>query len=288
MLDVLAAPFVACLVLAGIHCYLGIHVLMREVVFVDLALAQIAAMGAATATLFGFAPDSGPGFAASLAFTLVGAAVFALGRFKDRRVPHEAVIGIVYAVSSALAILVLSKSATERGEVEHMLVGRLLFVDWPEIAKTALLYAAVAGAHIAFRKPFMRMSRATADGTSPPGARGWDFLFYATFGAVVTSSVKMAGVLLVFSFLIVPAACAMMFYAAVRRRLIMGWVLGVAGGIIGLTASAIWDLPTGASVVAAFGVIFGVCAGVHGLAGRAPHVPAGAEKTTQHQAVRRF
>jgi len=159
MLDILAAPFVACLILTGIHCYLGIHVVMREVIFVDLALAQIAAMGAAFATVLGFDPHSTAAYVFALGFTTIGAGVFAVGRFRDRRVPQEAIIGIVYAVSSAFAILLLSKVATGPEEIEHMLVGRLLFVDWPEVGKTMLIYTAVAVIHIAFRRRFFSFPR---------------------------------------------------------------------------------------------------------------------------------
>lgn len=257
MLEILAAPVVACLVLTGIHCYLGIHVVMREVIFVDLALAQIAAMGVACASLLGFAPDSGPAYACALGFTFLGAGTFALGRFRDRRVPQEAVIGIAYAVSSAVAILLLSKSAIDREEIEHMLVGRLLFVGWPEIAKTVAVYGGVAAIHVLCRRPFFALSRGESAALgSEARVRAWDFLFYATFGAVVTSSVQIAGVLLVFSFLIVPASCALMFFQGVGPRLFAGWALGVVGSVVGLAASAVWDLPTGASVVVAFGVLF--------------------------------
>ncbi len=261
MWELLAAPFAACVVLTGIHCYLGIHVVMREVIFVDLALAQIAALGAAAGTLFGFQPQTPQAYACSLGFTFFGAAVFAVGRFRDRRVPQEAIIGIVYAVSSAVAILILSKIAIDRDEIENMLVGRLLFVDWPEVAKTLLIYAAVGGIHFALRRRFFAISssveKARRQGLN---VTLWDLVFYMTFGLVVTSSVQMAGVLLVFSFLVVPAVCAMMFFQSISSRLLAGWGFGLLSSVVGLWASAQWDLPTGASVVAAFGVLLISCA----------------------------
>lgn len=273
MLETLAAPFIACLVLTGIHCYLGIHVLMREVIFVDLALAQIAAMGAAVSTLLGFEPHATPAYLCSVGFTVVGAALFALGRFRNRRVPQEAIIGIVYAVSSAVAILILSKSPVGRDEIEHMLVGRLLFVDWSEIGWTVLIYLGVGVGHVVWRKRFFAIS-ISAEEARRAGLRVrlWDFLFYVTFGLVVTSSVMMAGVLLVFAFLVVPAVCAMMFFSTIGRRLLAGWGFGLLASIIGLSASAGWDLPTGASVVAAFGALLIVCAAVYGW----PRVASGA------------
>lgn len=266
MIDVLAAPFAACLILTGIHCYLGIHVVMREVIFVDLALAQIAALGAAAGTLLGFDPHSRAAYLFALAFTMVGAAVFSVGRFCDRRVPQEAVIGIVYAVSSAFAILLLSKVAVGREEIEHMLVGRLLFITWGEVAGTALIYAAVAAVHVTLRARFFAISASPQDARDAGlRVRLWDFVFYATFGVVVTSSVQMAGVLLVFSFLIVPAVCAMMFFRSVATRLLAGWGIGLLASAGGLLGSARWDLPTGASVVATFGIVFAVCAAVYGI-----------------------
>jgi len=260
MLEILAAPFVACLILTGIHCYLGIHVVTRGVIFVDLALAQIAAFGAAVGTLFGYQPHTTATYIFALGFTFVGAAVFALGRFRDRRVPQEAIIGTVYAVSSALSILVLSKISVGKDEIEHMLVGRLLFVDWAEVMKTAVIYAVVALIHVALRRQFFAISLSVEDAReSGVRVRLLDFIFYVTFGIVVTSSVSMAGVLLVFSYLVVPAVCAMMFFRSIGRRLLAGWGFGVLASAGGLFASAMWDLPTGASVVATFGVLFISC-----------------------------
>ena len=266
MLEILASPFATCLVLTGILCYFGIHVIMREVIFVDLALAQVAAMGAAVGALIGFDPHSVQGYVAALGFTLVGAAIFTLGRFRDARVPQEAIIGIVYAVSTAAALLIFSKIAVEQDEVENMLVGRLLFVDWAEVGRTAAICAAVGLVHFGFRRQFFEIStsfeRARARGVN---VYLWDFVFYGTFGFVVTSSVQAAGVLLVFSFLIVPAACAMMFFGTIRARLLVGWMLGVLASAAGLAASALWDLPTGASIVAVFGVLFACCAAVYAV-----------------------
>ena len=275
MLELLLAPFAACLVLTGIHCYLGIHVVMRGVIFVDLALAQIAALGAAVGILLGFEAHSSLDYACSLGFTFLGAAIFAVGRFRDRRIPQEAIIGIVYAVSAAVAILILSKTAVDREEIENMLVGRLLFVDWVEVAKTFAIYLGVGSLHYILRRRFFAISaspeQAHASGLS---VRWWDFVFYMTFGLVVTSSVQMAGVLLVFSFLVVPAVCAMMFFTSVGRRLLAGWAFGLAASVVGLYGSARWDLPTGASVVAAFGAMLIACGVVYAFTSRLSAEPA--------------
>ncbi len=157
--DFLLPALGVCLLLTVTHCYLGIHVLMREVIFVDLALAQIAALGAAAAFLIGIETDSQFSYMSSLAFTLLGAMIFAIGRFRDQRVPQEAVIGIVYVVCSALFILILSQSALDTDQVENMLTGRLLFVGWPEIGGTAAVYVAIFAVHAFCWQPFFSISR---------------------------------------------------------------------------------------------------------------------------------
>ena len=261
LFELLLVPFVACLVLAGIHCYLGLHIVSRGVIFVDLALAQVAALGSTVALLAGYELHSTEAYLISLGFTFFGAAVFAMGRVRDESVPQEAIIGIVYAVSSAAAILVLDKAPHGEEAIKDMLVGSILFVTWPQIAKIAAVYLAVGALHFLLRKRFLLISM------NPLGARQsgmrirfWDFIFYVTFGLVVTSSVRVAGVLLVFSYLVVPAVCAMFFVKGVAYRLIIGWSLGFLASILGLYASARWDLPTGASVVTVFGVILAACA----------------------------
>ncbi len=261
LLDILAAPFAACLLLAGILCYFGIHVIMREVIFVDLALAQIAAMGVAVGALLGLEPHAPGSYVCSLGFTVLGALVFTIGRFRDSRVPQEAIIGIVYAVSTAVALLILSKLAVEKDEIESMLVGRLLFVGWPEAGLAAGVFAAVGALHAALRRRFLAIStsaeKARAEGINVPA---WDFVFYVTLGLVVTISVQMAGVLPVFCFLVVPASAAMIFFRSTRARLLAGWALGTAGATAGIAASALGDFPPGESVVTALGAIFALCA----------------------------
>jgi zinc/manganese transport system permease protein len=266
MLDIIAPAAVACLAMTAILCAFGIHVIMREVIFVDLALAQIAALGAAVAAWMGYDPHSPAAYACAVAFTLAGAGVFSVGRFRDGRVPQEAIIGIVYAVSTALALLILARIAIERDEIDHLLVGRLLFVSWPEIGVAVLLFAVVGAVHVIMRGRFLAASRRP----SATDAAGWparliDFAFYATLGLVVTISVQMAGVLPVFSFLVVPAACGMTFFARVRHRLVAGWIVGVAGSGLGLAASVRWDLPTGECLVAALGGLFALIAALHAI-----------------------
>jgi zinc/manganese transport system permease protein len=268
MLDLLLVPFAACLVLTGIHCYLGIHIVSRGVIFVDLALAQVAALGSTVALLLGYELSSTEAYLMSLGFTFLGATVFALGRMRGKSIPQEAIIGIVYAVSSAVAILVLDRAPHGEEAIKTMLVGSILFATGPQVMKVAVLYLAVGVLHFLLRRRFLLISmnpeQARREGL---WIRFWDFLFYMTFGLIVTSSVRIAGVLLVFSYLVVPAVCSMLLARSVPRRLMIGWGLGFVASVFGLYASAKWDLPTGASVVAMFGVVLVVCAAVKGIAG---------------------
>lgn len=247
-------PFVACLILTGIHAYLGLHVVERGVIFVDLALAQIAAFGATVGFLLGFGLHSTTGYFVSLGFTMAGAAVFALTRLRKPIVPQEALIGIVYAVSAAAAILVLSRAPEGGEELKSLLVGHLLFVEWPEIVKVGVLYSLIGLVHWLVRKPLLAISQNPEEAFRKGlRVRWWDFLFYATFGFVVASSVEMAGVLLVFSFLIVPAVCGVLLVKGIGQRLLVGWLVGTLTSIAGIAASYWWDLPTGATVICAFG-----------------------------------
>jgi zinc/manganese transport system permease protein len=254
-LGLLAAPLAACVILTGMHCYLGLHVVSRGVIFVDLSLAQVAALGSAIALLAGYEPSSPVAYASALVLTIIGAGLFALGRFRDEAVPQEAIIGIIYAVGSGLTVLILDKAPHGGEAMRAMLIGSVLFVTWPVVFKTAFIYAGVGLLHYLCRKRFLLISmdvkEARRQGVS---ICFWDFLFYTTFGLVVTSSVRIAGVLMVFSYLVVPAVCAMLFCRGVLARLLMGWAIGLVVSVGGLGLSALWDLPTGAAVVSAFGV----------------------------------
>jgi zinc/manganese transport system permease protein len=264
ILPFLAAPFVASLILTGIHAYLGVHVVERGVIFVDLSLAQIAALGAVLALLLPFSggdPHDPHVYWMSLGFTFIGAAVFSLVHGHKARIPQEAIIGISYAVASALAVVLLSKSTSEAEHLKDMLVGNILAVTWPQALKTAALYGTIGVFHFAFRKRFLSISidraRAAAEGVS---VRFWDFLFYASFGFVVTSSVSIAGVLLVFCYLIVPSVGAMMFADRIGPRLAIGWSMGTAVSLLGMYFSVLLDLPTGATIVCTFGLVLVVMA----------------------------
>ena len=250
----LLAPFVASLILTGIHAYLGVHVVERGVIFVDLALAQIAALGATVAIVVGMDPHGRGSYWISLGFTFLGAAIFAMARTRRGHIPQEAFIGIAYSVASAMAILLMSKATGETEHLKDMLVGNILAVSWPEVRKTAVLYALVGIFHYVFRKKFLliSMNHEKAEGLGV-SVRFWDFLFYASFGFVVTSSVAIAGVLLVFCYLIVPSVGAMLFADRIGPRLAIGWTMGTLVSALGCYLSVQLDTPTGATIVVTFG-----------------------------------
>ena len=266
ILPFLVLPFFASLILTGIHAYLGVHVVERGVIFVDLALAQIAALGATIAILAGMDPHGGGAYWISLAFTFMGALIFSFVRSATARIPLEAIIGITYAVASAAAILAMSKATGETEHLKDMLVGNILAVSRFEVMKTAILYGVIGLFHYIFRKKFLLISidpdAARAQGIN---IRLWDFLFYASFGFVVTSSVAIAGVLLVFCYLIVPSVGAMLFADRIGSRLAIGWTMGTLVSALGIFLSVQMDLPTGAAIVCTFGGVLVVMAIVHRL-----------------------
>ena len=285
ILDLLLPAFVASLILTGIHAYLGVHVVERGVIFVDLSLAQIAALGSTVAYLMGYDLHSTAAYFFSLGFTFLGAAIFALSRVhRKTRIPQEAVIGIVYAVSAAIAILAMSKATSETEHLKEMLVGNILSVTWPELGKTALLYALVGVFHYIFRERFLMISMDEQEAERRGlNIRFWDFLFYVSFGFVVTSSVAIAGVLLVFCFLIVPSVTAMLFAARLGPRLAIGWTMGALVSAGGVALSFVLDLPTGATIVATFGFALLLLAGVK----KAFFKPIAAETIAEVAAERR-
>lgn len=254
MVDLLFWPFVAGLALTAIHAYFGLHVLARGVVFVDLSLAQVAALGLTVAILAGHTVQSEAGYWYALAFAIGGAVLFALARPYERSMQPEALIGIVYAVSASLGVLALDRAPQGAEHIKQLLIGSILTVTPQEVGALAALYGLIGAVHWVLRRPLLEVS------FNPLLAAAhsrqiflWDVVFYGSFALVVTSSVRIAGVLLVFSYLIVPAAIAGLFALTVRARLFIAWALGAALSAAGLYASWTWDLPTGPAIVAAFG-----------------------------------
>ena len=257
-LQLMLPPFVACMVLVAMLSYLGLHVIAREVIFVDLSLAQMAALGSLSALLFHVNPDSPATFVFALLATAVGAFLFALTRTSDRtgRVPQEAFIGIVYVVASAAAVLVANKVPGGGEAVEKTLVGSLLWVTWPSIGRLALVYAGLGAFQYALRKRFLTISFHPEEAESAGWkVRWWDFLFYLSFGVVITLAVPIAGVLMVFSFLVVPAVIANLFTGDKRRLTLIAWSSGALASMLGLWLSYTQDLPTGPLIVCMYGLL---------------------------------
>jgi zinc/manganese transport system permease protein len=325
-LPVLVIPFLTCLVIAGLHCYMGLHVLRRGVIFVDLALAQCAALGAAVALFLipilwpetlefngnadtaavaevsladelaleegdplsavatapeGDASSEGGeqgrheeehgrfGYIMSLLFALLGAILLAFGRFRDERVPHEAVIGIVFVVCAALSVLILSKAPHGHDKMEAMLIGSILFVSREQLAAMLVLYLALGFLHFVFRGTIIAISDDVAAAErSGIRVRLWDCFFFTTFAVMVTQSVSVAGVFVVFSYLIIPAACGKLFGNTFMWQLLIGWAVAVVTTIAGLIVSAVWDMPTGSSLVSCFGAALVVCSIMRSFSGR--------------------
>ena len=242
-------PFLVALCLIGIHTYFGIQVLARNVIFVDLALAQIAALGTTMAFMLGHPTQGSATYIYSLAFTLLAAFLLAFTRNWSRRISQEALIGVIYVVAAAAAILLIDRAPQGAEHLKQILTGNILITGMAEVAAIAPIYLVIGALHWLLR-----------DRLAPSGEGSWlwEFVFYATFGVVVTSSVALAGVLLVFSFLIMPAAIGVLFADNLRRQLAIGWAVGTLASAVGLAVSYGGDLPTGAAMVCTFGATLGL------------------------------
>ena len=256
MWEVMFWPVMAAVLLPWLLVYLGIHVVRRGIIFIDIAMAQMASLGICVAVLYHIDPDSPAAFGIALAFTLLGAAVFALTGKRRSEVPQEAVIGIAYVVAAATAVLLLSRAAEGDEDIKNMLVGNILLVSPNEVWVCLGLFVLVGIFHFIFRRQFLLVSF-DREGAYAQGlkVRFWDFLFYASFGFVVTSFVRIAGVLLVFTYLIVPAVCGINLATSLAKRMIIGLVIALVGGVVGLIVSFEGDYPSGAAMVCVFGVL---------------------------------
>jgi zinc/manganese transport system permease protein len=256
VIKLMLAPAAECLVLVGIHSYFGIHVIRRGVIFIDLALAQIAALGTTVGFLLGMMPDSTAAFMFSVLFTFLGAAIFATTRLRHEVIPHEAVIGIVYAVAAAMAILVIDRAPQGAEHLKEILVGRIVWVRWDEVRSAAIAYAVIGAIHIALRDKFLMISLKPDEAFKRGlNVRFWDFLFYMTFGFVISFSVDVAGVLLVFIFLVVPAVAAILITQRLLYQLLIGWAMGTVVTVGGIVMSYYLNLPGGPAIVAFYGLI---------------------------------
>ena len=250
----LIPPLVACATILSLLGYLGIHVLKREIIFIDIALAQIAAVGATFAHIYFYAEEQSLlALMCAFGFTVLASIFFSQVDKRVTQISHEAVIGVTYAIAAASALFILALHAGGDVHMEHMLTGSILWAQWPDIGRIALLFGLVGLFHILFRKRFIRLSE--APGTGKKRAAWWDFLFYVSMGAVITFSVKIAGVLVIFSFLIIPATFSALFAQSWGKRLLIAWGMGMAAVICGLAFSYLLDFSCGPSVVSFLGLM---------------------------------
>lgn len=251
MLDLILAPLLVGLIIVAMNAYFGLHIIRRGVIFVDLAFAQIAALGSTVALLAGAHSGSPESWALTFGFTILGAAIFSLTRMEGHIVPQEAIIGIAYVVASALVILLTSFTPEGAEHVNETLTGSLIWTTWPTVAIVAVVYAAIGLFHYLARG---RMRAITFEPDRVPRLRLWDFVFYFTFGVAITFSVTLAGVLLIFSTLVIPATIAFLFTARFNLALVIAWATGSVALMGGLLGSVVWDVTTGPLLVVAFGV----------------------------------
>lgn len=271
LIDASTLPFfrtalIITLVLAGIHAYLGFHIVRRGVLFVDLALAQMAALGVAVALALELEHHPFASYMLALGMTFVGAALFAWLRGRARSIPLEAFIGIVFATAQALVFLILERSPSGPEHLKETLVGSLFTVDPKDVVRVTILYVVIALIHVALRRPFFEITN------DPAGAQArgrklfvWDLVFYATFGFVVTSAVQMAGVLLVFGFLVIPAVAGLLATQRPGLAMAIGWIFGFVASALGLVASVSLDMPAAPSILVTLTALLLVVGTVSGL-----------------------
>jgi zinc/manganese transport system permease protein len=252
MIDLMIPPIVAALVILSLHAYLGLHILAREVIFVDLAFAQIAALGTTVGLLLGIEVGTPLSVLGAMGFTLVGAALFSFTRMDDSPVPQEAIIGIVYVVASAAVILVAGFTAEGAEHIKETLTGTLIWIDWPTIIKMGGVYLAVGVFHWVVRHKMLAVSFAPE---RVERLRLWDFLFYVSFGIAISFSVDVAGVLMVFSSLVIPGVAALLFTNRFGVALILAWTAGAIAVVGGIAASFLLDVATGPLLVCSFGAV---------------------------------
>ena len=259
----LALPFAASVAFVGIHAYLGLHVLRRGIVFADLALAQLSALGATVAFAAGHAPTSVEGLGYTLLFTGLGAVLLTASRSFARAMSQESFIGILYVVATAATIVLVDRSPLGAEHVKKILIGNILTVSASDLLKFVLVYGAIGIVHIAIRRPLLALSQEGGTVGLPAWQVAvWDLVFYLSFGVVVTSSVAAAGVLLVFCFLIIPAVIGMLFTQRIGPALLIGWGAGILASAAGLLGSFLLDLPTGAAMVLTFALALAVAGAV--------------------------
>jgi zinc/manganese transport system permease protein len=259
-------PFLGCVLLILIHAYFGIHILERGIIFVDLAMGQFIAIGIAIAFLFGHEGAEQSLYA--VLFAILGASILSLSRRFKHSVNLEAFIGVLYIFSVAASILILDRSPHGLEEFKAILNGNILWVTPRSLFYTFLLYAAIGLFHLVFRKKFFALSYENGNGSL------WEFLFFLSFSFVLVSSVQIAGILQVFSFLVIPALIGRLYTRDPVKILVSGWGIGIAVSMFGITLSYKLDLPTAPLIVASLSVAFFLLLIVNRLSRRKDRIPA--------------
>jgi len=252
-LDLLFPAFIVCVLMVITHTYLGLHVLARGIIFIDLALAQVAALGVSVAFLLGKESHGWESQLFAFIATLIFAFAFAKLRNIRDKIAREVTIGIVYVVATALSIVILSRSNQGMEELKSLFNGNILWTSWQEIAVIAVLYSLVITLHAVYRRKFLQLSFAEDEKSTPSFI--WEFLFFASFAVVITLAVNVAGILLVFAFLIIPTFSASLIVAGFTRQMLVGWLISLIGCVAGLFLAYHFDLPVGATIVSILGIL---------------------------------
>lgn len=248
VLSLLAYPLIACVLLILIHTYFGIHVLERGIIFVDLSLAQFIGLGIAFSFLLG--DGDGVRLASAVIFAVIGAFILSFSRQLGRLVNIEAFIGMFYVFSFSASILILDRTPHGFEELKAMLNGNILWVTGVDLRNMAILYAVVGALHVLFRKRFFALSY------EGRGGFFWEFLFFLSFALVLVSSVKIAGILQVFAFLVIPALIGRLYAKKTALALFIGWFAGLGASLAGIVLSYVFDLPTAPLIVASLCLVF--------------------------------
>lgn len=246
----LAAPMAMAGLLVAIHAYLGLHVLRRDVIFVDIGLSQVAALGAAFSMFFEPEGEGRLALYCSLGFCLCVAFGLALLRRFEHKLSQEVLIGMTYALASGALILVADRLPHGTEHLKHALIGNILFVTWDQVLETLYVYLAVGVVHAVFYKQFWSSTRGELKSFF------WDFVFYLLFGVVISFSTHHAGVLVVFTLLVGPAALAVRFFSEPKTQLLVAWNIGLVGILSSFLLSYGFDLPAGAAIVTLMALAF--------------------------------
>ena len=251
----LAAPITACVLLAGILGYFGNHILSRGIIFIDIALAQIVALGTMIGLLFGFAEGSVAVQIITLIFTLIIVIFFALTKFEKQLIPQEAIIGIIYGLGLGIATLFAEYIPRGSNYITKTITGNILWCTWDEIIFAFELFVAIGIVHIFLGKNFIKITDAKDQFPfSPQKVRMMEVIFYITFGIVVVKAVPIAGIFLVFILLIAPTSIATIFTSQWKWRFIWSWIIGIVLSLVGIIISYQLDISNGPAIVCLMGI----------------------------------